>query len=266
MRRAKREVLQVEFSERMIPIGQIVCRKGNEWDEKELRKLAAKFILEGVPTFSVNDCEDGYVLLAGERAYYACVYAAMKTVNARIYRFEDAQAEIFTIAENVKEGELSAMDEAYAMKRLITDYGCTQQTVAALTGKSRPAVANTLRLLTLSPEVIGMIESGELSAGHARALVGIPQEKQYGFARSVVDGGYTVRETEKAVQAFLGEQNARARKNGGGRDELKALAARFREVFKTKVTLIGNGEKGKLVLEYYSQDDLYRFEEILEQL
>lgn len=266
MRRAKKDLMQVEFSERVMPIGQIVCREENQWEEKELRTLAAKLILEGTPTLSVNDSDDGFVLLAGEKVYYACVYASIKSLTVRVYRFEDAQAEVFTIAARVKEGELSAMDEAYAMKRLLADYGCTQQTISALTGKSRPAVANTLRLLTLSPEVIGMIESGELSAGHARALVRIPQEKQYGFARSVVDGGYTVRETEKAVQAFLGEKNAHTRKNSGGRDELKLLIARFREVFKTKVTLIGNEEKGKLVLEYYSRDDLYRFEELLEQL
>ena len=266
MRRAKSELLRVEYSLRTLPIGQVICKAENVWDEKTLRKIAAKFILEGAPSFCVNACEEGYVLLAGERDYYACAYAGIKSVLVQVYRFEDAQAEIFAFAARIKEGELSAMDEAYVMKRLLTDYGCTQQTIAALTGKSRPAVANTLRLLTLEPDVIGMIESGVLSAGHARALVNIPRDQQYAFAQSVVNGNYTVRETEKAAQAFLGEAKKNRRKTSGNRDELKALAARFREVFKTKVVLIGNEEKGKLVIEYYSQDDLYRFEELLEQL
>lgn len=265
MRRAKSELMQVEYSLQTMPIGQIICRRENTWDEKELRKIAAKFILEGAPAFSINACEDGFVLLSGEREYYACAYAGIKSVLAQVYRFEEVQAEIFTIAARIKEGECSAMDEAYAMKRLLDEYGCTQQTIAALTGKSRPAVANTLRLLTLSPEVVGMVESGSLSAGHARALVRIPQDKQYAFAQSVLAGKFTVRETEKAAQAFLGEKRKNARK-GGSREELKALASRFREVFKTKVVLIGNEEKGKLVIEYYSADDLYRFEELLEQL
>jgi ParB family chromosome partitioning protein len=127
-------------------------------------------------------------------------------------------------------------------------------------------VANTLRLLTLSPEVVGLIESEQLSAGHARALVRMPKDKQYAFAQSVIDHGYTVRETEKAAQAFLGEERARKSKNSGDRDALKALVARMRQAFKTKVTLIGNEEKGKIVLEYYSEDDLYRMEELLERI
>ncbi|MBQ8374512.1 MAG: ParB/RepB/Spo0J family partition protein [Clostridia bacterium] len=266
MRRAKSGLLKVQFEEKSVTVASIICRAENTFDEKELRRVAAKFVLDGLPTLCVNATEDGLVLLSGEKEYFALVFAAVKTANVKIYRFTDAEAEIFTVAEQIKTGNLSAMDEAYAMKRLVQDYGCTQETVAALTGKSRPAVANTLRLLTLSPEVVGLIESGALSAGHARALVRMPQEKQYDFALAVIEKKFTVRDTEKAAQAFLGEEKSRARKNGGGRDELKAFVARLREVLKTKVTLIGSEEKGKIVVEYYSREDLYRFEELLERL
>jgi ParB family chromosome partitioning protein len=219
-----------------------------------------------MPHLSVNYVDGEYRLLSGEREYFAMRFAGVRTVLCKVYRFQGEDAEIFTIAERIKEGELSAIDEAYLMGRLVKEYGLTQDVVAAMVGKSRPAVANTLRLLTLSPEVVGLIESEQLSAGHARALVRMPKDKQYAFAQSVIDHGYTVRETEKAAQAFLGEERARKSKNGGDRDALKALVARMRQAFKTKVTLIGNEEKGKIVLEYYSEDDLYRMEELLERI
>lgn len=89
------------------------------------------------------------------------------------------------------------------MKRLISEFGWTQDEIAAGIGKSRPAVANSLRLLTLAPEVVGLVESGRLSAGHARALVSVPKEKQFAFAEEALKRGYSVRETERAVKAFL---------------------------------------------------------------
>jgi ParB family chromosome partitioning protein len=265
MRRAKSDLTKVEYSLKTLPISEIVCQAENRWMEKQMRALAAKFVLEGMPHLSVNFVDGEYELLSGERAYFAMRFAGVKTVLCKVYRFTGEDAEIFAIAERVKEG-LPAMEEAYLMGRLVKDYGLTQDVVAAMVGKSRPAVANTLRLLTLSPEVVGLIESERLSAGHARSLVRMPQDKQYAFALSVIENGYTVRETEKAAQAFLGEEKSRKSKKSGDREALRALVERLRSAFKTKVVLIGNEEKGKIVLEYYSEDDLYRMEELLEKI
>ena len=114
--------------------------------------------------------------------------------------------------------------------------------------------------------MVGLIEKGDLSAGHARALVRVPKEKQLAFAQSVVANAYTVRETEKATQAFLGEEKKKRKKNSLAKSaQRKELVNKMREVFKTRVTLVG-GEKGKITVEYYSDDDLYRFEELMEQL
>ena len=265
MRRAKSDLTKVEFSLKTIPVADLICHGENRWKEKQLRALAAKFVLDGVPPLSVNFVDGEYQLLSGEQEYFAMRFAGIKNALCKVYRFEGEDAEIFTIAERIKDGELSAMDEAYLMGRMVKDFGLTQDVVAAMVGKSRPAVANTLRLLTLSPEVVGLIESEQLSAGHARALVRMPKDKQYSFAMSIIEHGYTVRETEKAAQAFFGEERSKRSKKSGDRDALKALIAKMREVFKTKITLIGNEEKGKIVLEYYSEDDLYRLEELLEQ-
>ncbi|MBO5362740.1 MAG: ParB/RepB/Spo0J family partition protein [Clostridia bacterium] len=265
MRRAKSDLTKVEYSLKTLPVSEIICNGENRWKEKQLRAMAAKFVLDGMPHLSVNFVDGEYVLLSGERDYFAMRFAGAKNALCKVYRFEGEDAEIFTLAERVKEGDLSAMDEAYLMVKLVKEYGLTQDVVAAMVGKSRPAVANTLRLLTLSPEVVGLIESGQLSAGHARALVRMPKDKQYAFALSVIEHRYTVRETEKAAQTFFNEEGAKKIKKNDTRDELKALVEKMRSVFKTKVTLIGNEEKGKIVLEYRSEDDLYRLEEILDK-
>ena len=157
MRRAKSDLTKVEYSLKTLPLTEIVCQGQNRWNEKQMRALAAKFVLDGMPHLSVNFVDGEYLLLSGEREYFALRFAGVKNVLCKVYRFEGEDAEIFAVAERIKEGDLSAMDEAYLMGRLVKDYGLTQDVVAAMVGKSRPAVANTLRLLTLSPEVVGLI-------------------------------------------------------------------------------------------------------------
>ena len=267
MRRNKSELLKVVFREEELSLADIVCKVDSPYKDKELKKLAAKFVLNGEPTLSVNEENGEFVLLAGEKAYYALIVSGAKTAKTRVYSFERAEAEMFAVAERIKEGDLRAMDEAYLMKRLVGEFGLTQETAAALTGYSRPAVANTLRLLTLVPEVVGLVESGELTAGHARALVKVPKDKQYAFARSVIDGNYTVRETEKAVSSFQEENKKQGRKVSKERkEELKLMVEKLRALLKTRVTLIGNPQKGRICIDYTSEEDLYRLEELLSRL
>jgi ParB family chromosome partitioning protein len=137
-------------------------------------------------------------------------------------------------------------------------------------GKSRPNVANTLRLLTLAPEVIGLIESGKLSAGHARTLVKVDKDKQYAFAEEALKRDYSVREMERAVKAYLTPpevlKQENAAKAAAKSEELKAFVERMRRVYRTKVSLIGNDKKGRIYIDYYSPEDLYRFEEFLDMI
>ena len=172
--------------------------------------------------------------------------------------------------ERLKEEKLGAMEEAYMMKQLMRDHGLTQDDVAALVGCSRPAVANTMRLLTLSPEVVGLVESGRLYAGHARTLVRVPQNQQYAFAEEALKRGYSVREMERAEKAFLTPpevlQQEKEAKAAAKSAELKALVERMRRVFRTKVSLIGNDKKGRIYVDYYTPEDLYRFEEFLDMI
>ena len=243
-------------------------RLAEDFDEKELKTRVAYFLLNGLPVFAVNECSDGrYKLLAAERDFCAATSLGEVEVTARVYRFNEKNAEIFSLTEKLKTEGLGAMEEAYLMERLIKVYRLTQDEIANLIGKSRPAVANTLRLLTLEPEVIGLVESGKLSAGHARTLVKVPKDKQLAFAQEAIRRDYSVREMERAVKAFLVPPEVLKREKDAVQAaksaELKALVERMRSVFRTKVSLIGNDKKGRIYIDYYSAEDLYRFEEFL---
>ena len=268
----RKKSFNVDYEKRVVPVSLIDAdTAAEEYSKKELRTRAAYFILNGIPEFSVNEKEDGrFHLLALDEDFYAAKESGETKLTVRVYRFSDKNAEAFSCVERLKKENLSAMDEAYLMQRLVKDYGFTQDDIAALIGKSRPAVANTLRLLTLTPEVIGLIESGKLSAGHARTLVRVPKEQQYALAEEAIRRGYSVREMERAVKAYLTPpevlQQEKEAKASAKSAELKAFVERMRSVFRTKVSLIGNGKKGRIYIDYYSAEDLYRFEELLDMI
>lgn len=273
MKRIKRKKLfDIDYEKKTLRAGLIDAdTNAEDWDKKELMSRATYFLLNGTPEFSVNQTENGrYRLLASDKDFYAAKSMGVTEFAVRVYRFTEKNAEIFSCVEKLKNERLTAMEEGYLMQRLVKDYALTQDDVAALIGKSRPAVANTLRLLTLAPEVVGLIESGRLSAGHARTLVKVPQNQQHAFAEEAIKRGYSVREMERAVKAFLTppevlqkEKEAKATAKG---EELKAFVERMRSVFRTKVSLIGNDKKGRIYIDYYSPEDLYRFEELLDMI
>lgn len=273
MRRAKqRKTIDTSYSVKTIPLSLIDCNSLiSDFEKKEIKTRATYFLLNGLPVLAVNEKPDGrFQLLAGDKDFHACVATGHKETPVRIYRLSEQNAEVFSVIEKLKAENLPILEEAYLMKRLISDCGLTQDDISALSGRSRPAVANTLRLLTLEPEVLGMIESGQLTAGHARTLVRVPKDKQYALAEESVKRGYSVREMERAVKAFLTppevlkqENQAKAQAKS---EQLKALVERMRAVFRTKVSLIGNDKKGRIYIDYYSPEDLYRFEEYLEML
>lgn len=266
----RRKNFEMDYEQRVMPPSLIEAgSRMEDYDKKDLKTRAAYFLLNGTPEFSVNEGENGkYKLLAADRDFFAAKSLGVTELTVRIYRFTDKNAEIFSCVEKLKANDLSAMEEGYLMQRLVKDYGLTQDDVAALIGKSRPAVANTLRLLTLTPEVVGLVESGKLSAGHARTLVKVSKNQQLAFAQEALKREYSVREMERAVKAFLTPpevlQQEKEAKAAAKSAELKALVERMRNVFRTKVSLIGNDKKGRIYIDYYSPEDLYRFEEFLD--
>ncbi len=271
MKRAKRKTMDLTYERKTVPASMIdVSVAAEDFDKKEIRARAAYFLLNGLPELSVNEEGSRFRLLAGERDFHAARAAGATELTVRVYRFTDKNAEIFSCIERLKTERLGAMEEGYLMRRLIKEYGFTQDDVAGFVGKSRPAVANTLRLLTLTPEVVGLVESGRLSAGHARTLVKVPKDQQLAFAQEAIKREYSVREMERTVKAYLTPpevlRQEKEAKAAAKSEELKAFVERMRRVYRTKVSLIGNDKKGRIYIDYYSPEDIYRFEEFLDMI
>lgn len=271
-RKKRKRSFDMDYEKREAPISLIDAETSfGDWDKRELHTRSTYFVLNGVPEFSVNQKEDGRLkLLSADKDFYTAKAMGLTMVTVRVYRFSQNNAEAFSCVQKLKDENLGALEEGYLMQRLIKEFGMTQDDVASLIGKSRPAVANTMRLLTLAPEVVGLVESGKLSAGHARTLVKVPKAQQRAFAEEAIRRGFSVREMERAVKNFLTppeileqEQQAKAVAKSA---ELKNLVERMRGVFGTKVSLIGNYNKGRIYIDYYSPEDLYRIEEMMDIL
>lgn len=147
----------------------------------------------------------------------------------------------------------------------MNEFNMTQEMAADRIGKSRSAVANTLRLLTLSEDVIKLIETGRLSAGHARTLVVVPQQSQYKLALKGCDNQMTVREMEKMVREFLNPHKPAEKPVVQESRELRDLVGNMQRAFATKVSALGNGNKGRIYIDYYTADDLDRICKMIEQ-
>ena len=155
------------------------------FDEQALRELADSIQKHGViMPIVVNDNKDGtYMIIAGERRFRACKIAGRNTIPVVIRNYSQREIKEISLIENLQREDLNPIEAATAMKQLMIEYKLTQDELAERIGKSRPAVANTLRLLNLCPEVMMMVAEGKLSAGHARTLVPLPAEDQQQFAQ-----------------------------------------------------------------------------------
>ena len=209
-----------------------------------------------------------YMIIAGERRYRAALMAGLEKVPVIVKDYTEKEIQEISLIENLQREDLNPIEAAYGMKKLMDEYKLTQEVLAERLGKSRPAIANTLRLLTLDAKVIDLVREGKLSSGHARTLVPVPREEQASLAAECVKSGWSVREAERAVKQYLNPPEVIARerekKAAFASVELKHLVERLRQAFKTKVSLIGTDKKGRIYIDYYSRDDLDRLSEILD--
>ena len=240
------------------------------FDEQALKELADSIQKHGViMPIVVNDNGDGtYMIIAGERRFRACKLAGKETIPVVIRKYTEREIKEISLIENLQREDLNPIEAATAMKQLMTDYKLTQDELAERIGKSRPAIANTLRLLNLCPEVIGLVAEGKLSAGHARTLIVLQPEQQTKFANEAIRNQTSVRELEKKVRAYNVPpellEKRKSKKRALASIELRNLVERMRFTFRTKVSLIGTDKKGRIYIDYYSRDDLDRISEILD--
>ncbi len=240
------------------------------FDENAMNDLANSIREHGVISpIVVNRGENGkYMIIAGERRFRAAKMAGLERMPVIIRNYTEKEVQEISLIENLQREDLNPIEAAYGMKRLMEEYNLTQEVLAERLGKSRPAIANTLRLLTLSEEVIAFVRDGKLSSGHARTLVPVPKDEQAALAQECVKAGWSVREMERAVKQHLNPPEVLAkdkeRQMALANVELKNLVERMRGTFKTKVSLIGTEKKGRIYIDYYSRDDLERLSEILD--
>ncbi|MBQ3493806.1 MAG: ParB/RepB/Spo0J family partition protein [Clostridia bacterium] len=238
------------------------------FDAASLKELSESIKQHGViQPIVVNQQGDRYMIIAGERRFRASLAAGLKTIPAVIKHYNDRQVKEVSIVENLQREDLNPIEAARAIKELMEEYNFTQETVADRIGKSRPAIANTLRLLSLTPEVISLIEKNKLSAGHARCLVVVDNPiKQAELANKASDGKMNVRDLEKLVKEYQNPKPVKPKTRVVQSLELKELVRDMERVFKTKVTILGNDKKGRIYLDYFSRDDLDRIAELVENL
>jgi ParB family chromosome partitioning protein len=239
------------------------------FDEDSLGELAASIAEVGVLQPVVvrpGEPEGTYVLIAGERRLRAAGAAGLTTIPAVIRSVEsDDRYLTEALIENVQRTDLSPLEEAAAYRNLLEDFGMTHEQVAARVGKSRSAVTNTLRLLQLPASIQGMLERGELSAGHARALLPLDDEAYaVHIAQKVVADGWSVRAVEEAVKMRVADEPAKAPRSPRIRPAaIVELEERLSERLATKVTIAPRGEGGRMVIRYGSLEHL---EQIYRQL
>lgn len=231
---------------------------------KNFDPTALKELSDSIKNYGViqpvilNKKGDRYLIVAGERRCRASQMAGLKTIPAVVKNYSEQQIKEISLLENIQREDLNPIEAARAMRELLEVYGWTQDVLASKLGKSRPAITNLLRLLNLQPQVISLIESGKLSPGHARSLVVVADPAaQVRLAHMATSKKVTVRDLEKAVKSLQSPKSARAKASTSL--EFTNLIQLMERKFATKVTYLGNENKGKILIEYYSKEDLDRF-------
>jgi ParB family transcriptional regulator, chromosome partitioning protein len=226
--------------------------------EAELEALAASIAEHGVLLpILVTQTLDGYQLVAGERRFRAAQLAGLERIPVVIRQVADRDQLELALVENLQREDLNPLEEAHAFRQLIDDFGLTQEDVAARVGRARSTVANTLRLLDLDERVQLLVIEGLLSQGHARAIGGLAPDQQARVAEIVVERDLSARETEEFVRRLREPRPDKAAAEPVPRDaEIERVEEDLRRSLGTKVTLARSRKGGRIIIEYYSDEEL----------
>ncbi len=237
-----------------------------DFDQEKLEELAESIRNHGVvQPIIVRPLRPGYELIAGERRWRAAQLAGLTEIPAVVRSLSDGEAMEIALIENIQRQDLNPIEEARAFQRLIAEFSLTQDEVAKRVARSRPQVTNTLRLLQLSPEIQEYVSRGTLSMGHARALLSLNLEQQTALVTRVIKEGLSVRQVEESVKrqqeamATVTAKQKRTADSGSYRRWENELKQRL----STQVRITRSGKKGKIEVEFFSEDDLERILEIL---
>jgi len=234
-----------------------------KFDEDALNELATSIKTHGViQPIIVKKVDDRYIIIAGERRYRASRIAGIKTIPCIVKDYNEQEISEIAIIENLQREDLNAIESAKAIKNLIEQYHLTQEEVADKIGKSRPAVANSLRLLSLPESIITLVETNKISAGHARALLAVEDSvKQKELALLIIEKGLNVRDVESLIKNIDKVKQISLPKEKSL--EIKDFEERIKRLLSTKAEIKGDEKKGKIIINYYSKEDLNRIYDIL---
>jgi len=233
-------------------------------DDQGLQELADSIREHGVlQPVLVTETLDGYQLIAGERRVRASRLAGLERIPALVRQLAGRDQLEVALVENVQRADLDPIEEALAYRQLMDEFGLTQELVSARVGKARATIANTLRLLDLHADVQGSIVDGSISEGHGRALGSLPLDGQAQVLRTVVGQGLSVRQTEELVRRLREPKPAPATSAPRLDPDLERVETHLRERLGTKVSLSRSRVGGKIVIEYYSDEELNRLYEHL---
>jgi len=196
-----------------------------------------------------------YEIVAGERRWRGAQLAGLTSVPVVVREIDDETAMAVALIENIQRQDLNAIEEAQGFQRLLEEFGLTHEEVAGSVGRSRSAITNSLRLLSLDRRVREMVETGDLAMGHARALLGMPDARQLEAARKVVKGGLSVRATEHLVKRLTRVRKGDSTSSGTTSD-VRQLENSLSEKIGARVEIRQSGKKGRLVIHYHSLDEL----------
>ena len=244
-----------------LPISQVESHSGQPrkyFDEEALAELADSIREHGIiQPLTVRKLSSGYYqIIAGERRWRAARLAGLSEVPAIVIEADDRKAAELAMIENLQREDLNPMEEAAGFQSLIENYHMTQEEAAQRVGKSRSAVANSLRLLGLTPSVRAMVEDGRLSAGHARTLLPLSPALMERTAETVVNSGLSVRQTEALVKKLQTEKKEKAEKDPNAVDYTLEAQKELSSHLGRGVKIVTGRKKGRVELEYYGLDDL----------
>lgn len=236
------------------------------FDEEKIKELASSIKEHGIiQPVILRKIKSGYELVAGERRWRAARLAGVKKIPAVVKDLTDAEVMQIALIENLQREDLTPLEEAMAYKRLMEEFGMTQEELASRIGKSRSQIANMVRLLSLEEEIQVMINQGKITAGHARALLAVEDSKErIKIAKKIAEEKISVRETEELAKTISLKSGKRTKKE---QEEINPalihVTEQLQRALGTKVRIKGSERRGRIEIDFYSEDELERILEVI---
>lgn len=235
------------------------------FDKEKMEELKGSIKKHGIiQPIVVRKMANGYEIVAGERRLKAAKEIGLKKIPAIVKSFNNEKSLEIALVENIQREDLNPVEQANAFKRLIDEFNLTQQELAEVTGKSRALVANTIRLLKLNPEIQKNISEGKISFGHAKLLLSIEDEEvQRAVCDRIMANDLSVRDTERLIKNIGKVQKRKFEVKNITIERFPEVEGKLRDILGTKISILYDGKKGKIDIEFYSKEDLRRIVDLL---